>query len=465
MKHLCFAALAAFILFFTGCATVEKPMVPPITAADLSTDGLLVGTLFNFGDQDSVTLNIDNQTYEAYYRNGTFMLALPSGDHKLIRIGRAEAPGTPSHPYLSGFGTPLNQPFTVTNGKVTNIGGIYFTQVPQRRLRDALKALTTDGVVRLDNTESVKDFFRYDRADIYQALGDKKIASVQTKFLSGKELDNLRKIIAAQSAWPQNEYQARQKAQQSFLVKDKLGTAGRIYTDKEGIPESFHAFKLNTLEEVRMCADQQKRFACIVGAERHSESGRAYLIFGDDKQTQRVDLPEGARPFVVHLFGKEGIALANYDYRMYIKSSPQADWQIDQQDGIESALLDTTYKFADAADGFFTYYKGNDDLLTFLDAASGRVQVIEPPDGFGGGQNMLATSDGIVIGPDWSLLSNSKMYLRNNRGEWTTVELPQGRCGSLDGLEGSPDTLFLTCGGIPPNLYKSTDGGRSWKHL
>ena len=76
--------------------------------------------------------------------------------------------------------------------------------------------------------------------------------------------------------------------------------------------------------------------------------------------------------------------------------------------------------------------------------------------------NILETRNGIYIGPEYTLMSNARIYHRKNaKSGWQEIEIPYSSCGtlkSLDKLNGQH--LQLSCSGTTRVVSK--DGGKSW---
>ncbi len=456
-------ALLAILMemLLSGCAGIQEHLVSP---QDVSTSGLLVGTFAGgAGPSGGYTLIIDDNPYNVRYHAGSFVVALPPGEHTLQRANKSSsgsyyAPMGVSATSSSSY--PMQKKVTIKAGKITSLGAMYF--VSNRMLHQ-----TSDpdryNILHIDNSRFIETYLRRYHGDVYSALADKTIYPSAYGYLDAKKLALLQQLIAYNGVQPDPNFINPDYANAAFMISSDLGTAGEVVTNANGKPIKYTPLPLDTLQYVTRCdAESLDRYACIVLTRWTDDDFERRLQYYHNGRPTDLNLPADLNPYTVKLFGKEGLAVGGFNYEFYSRPNDDADWQVHTEKGVKSGLLFATYQFADTPEGFFTYYDGNKYLLTFTDINSGNTRTLPLPDGFDGGHNLVMLGDNLFIGPEWNLISASSVYRRQKDGQWRTIKLPLSKCSTM-AAGPDPQSLLVSCGGNKQLL--SRDRGITWQTL
>lgn len=457
-----------FSLLMTACAPLPHNVKPD----RLQTHGLLVGSIVGDpldllkGNKDPVEqlltgnryyLHLDKKTYYINFYNDIFIVDLPPGEYEIRGISANKR----------SFAFKLK--FTIYPGEITNLGAIYSLLIPGSE-RSGQKRYN---VFQVNNDALISDYLSEVKPDIYNALKGKDINKNNT-FLSTAQLNELRRRIASSLATTQLLEMNRQntfirslggtgKVEQSFLVSGDLGVAGWF----DSRVDKYRPLPFDTIENVKECKALGERFACILGTKRSDSYSTVKVISGRGAEPDSVELPPDVQPVALHLFGEDGIAVMGSDFHSYVKTKEGDEWKVYQQPkrGLANGKK---YTFVDVKKGYYTYYHDdtkliNNHFLTFTRADDGEEVMVELPKDFGSQcSDILSSSGGIVVGPNWSVVALSKIYALDSNGDWATIQLPQRGCRSLNRFSDKPDDFIITCN---ETHLRSTDGGFTWSPI
>lgn len=455
--------LVIFIFILAGCTPLGIPESNIIAPDHLSTKGLLVativggsGNLSHMSKPDHMlrvgtyNLKINEKLYHPNYYGQTFILSLSPGSYNLSEIsdsaGRFE----------------INKNFIIRPGKITSLGGMFFDEIPGAAYEGFKKSVYQFNLISIDNEETVYNVISKARSDLFDSLSDKKIYKAEIEFLSEDKLNALRKEIALSQIFFSNRRLIPNKVSHETFVTGILGIAGWVLTDIDGKPQTYLPLKLETLQNVEGCDTKGKRFACLLAPDWSFDFQHRRILVGNDKEVKNLETPSGVTPNALHLFGENGIVVGNLGYGFTFKEDEQSDWQVFSGPEMLKKQIYYDFYFANTSDGFYTYIDGKEHFLTFTDVATNSVEISGLPKDFGGGTNILETTNGIIIGPEFNLFSKSRVFLRSNNGQWSAITLPNSRCGILGRSSDNLDSLFVLCASME---YRSTDGGYTWNEV
>lgn len=431
----------------SGCATHG-----PIHIDDPA-NGLAVPNSLVIGGVNSLPLNglvIDGKRYQVFEGDNapglaSFAIELPAGKHTVEAVGK----------YMGSSYTnyPINRTFESKPGEIVSLGSATVAGMLVGKFVHAW----------IPNHEDVAaDLMRLSPKWLARRLQDGDYSKVPTGYASQDFLDAVlmtevstkARSAAMAGADFVNEFYNVAYVGGTFgtLIEQEIGSGGASPSRVIHTGMTSHAFSL--------CRRQSSRLICTAKdgsmAGKNSKKQERSLAFFDTQKEGQVafkDFPGQGKiniPRAMHLFGSQGIVLISHDFAVQTSIDNGDSWN-SMETPVEPGLLQML--------------SGDSSSVVSIDKSSGSIERIVLPPEVDDVKSIVWTESALVIGPEWTLTSNSKMYFKPwGKGTWKASELPQARCMDAwaDSAHKNP---IVECGALPASIYQSSNLGESWKKL
>jgi hypothetical protein len=431
-------ALAASACVPSGITVPDKLEDSGLVVGDLATEGLTV-----LPDSKPV---INGKTYAGGMQpGGRLIVPLPPGEYTLDSIFAS------STGMLGGSGVtqtttqnlPIHQKFTIEKGRVTNVGLI----VLLANKADPKKY----GLYRLDNTAEMTAFLQSYYPALYGSLRDKSIRLAPGNLVPREQIPALRGEIASAVF---AHLEGFLKPTTTF-VSGGAGTLAQVERDAQGRALRLKLVDTGTLERLTsaQCATTEGRAACVVGKQLMSWSPKGRGIH------PLPALLDGARG--VYVFKDAGVVLVDGRLNFYSSVDDGVTWKtyagIARDRPIEPSI---GARFSSGANRFYASVPDAKALLVsgYDPVNYSRVGLPSAVDFVG---RVAETASGVVMGPEFTVLSNSRLAFGQIGGTaWEIRKIPATFCLGLVVEDRNGDRLRAYCG---DKTWRSEDAGRSWR--
>lgn len=447
-----FFLLTMLAVVLTGCVGSGSAVVKP---DDLVQQGMVMGEISELSPLAASThITIDGKSYKAGSNQieGTraFLVALPPGKHVLESLSTRSSGAIGSGMQLNSvLSYPLNIPFSVERGKVTDIG-----QVLIGRLGKEQKF----AVGRVDSGDRAWRILQARFPDVAARVGQAGVRKEAVKWTSPKLIRKIKRYMAREYFFRMDPRYVS-ATEQWHYVGGPLGTLIRFKTHDENTKVRWKGIEAGTFADVSSCVSVERRGLCMV-----DDLGRKSLLVIDGLKVTHVPMPVNFDAVSRHITPKDTIFLASRHGEVRLTHDWGATWTTAALPAQEANWLDNRAQFFNGRGGVYFHYAGKTegwyhapyDSLVFQ-----RVDMMKEMEGLNG---VLDTPNGTYLGPAWSLASNSLLYFRpKGTNDWLRIDLPQGRCSGLGGVSGEPNGVAVLCGGVPPKPFVSLDQGKTWR--
>lgn len=291
-------ALASLLLGGLGGCASGLQIGPAQLPDRLTEHGVVVAEFYGFeGDR----VHIDGKL-RAYLHNNRLVLALAPGEYTLTGISRFINYGTST----STTSLPVERPFEIKPGKVTNLGLILF----DFDSLDYRKFYTYS----LDNTASARRHLRASHPGLAATLGPDDFLSAPATYVAPDKLELLRKGLATRPSF----YGKLKKADQDPRIV--AGPAGIIaeHVVKDGKIVDIKVHETNTL-------------SAAVDRSEHGEQNLIAMADGglfllSKGQLQALNAPADAAPLVRAELLPAGMLLVDERLRVFWTTDAGRSW-------------------------------------------------------------------------------------------------------------------------------------------
>ncbi|MCW8956561.1 MAG: hypothetical protein OQL09_06730 [Gammaproteobacteria bacterium] len=422
-----------------GCFSTKQSF----TRDTLKNEGLVVAEIFRLNTDGNVysvsgVPRFESGSVPYSIQHGHMVVALPPGKHTLQTLYTVS--GSLSTTYS------FNLEFDVSASSVTNLGKLILL------MEDKLGS-SRYRIISVENDSYMLSYLRTSYADAFGSIAGKFI---KPKFnqLAAKNMDKFQMEIARRKMMMgQNTIQLDAR---NYIVYGGLGTLVRFTMSKD-LKKFTKVQSLNasTLDPLLSCDSHKKTIACLTYSET---AARILIVKGNKVSSQKLNNTSFSKLFFER---NGGIVLINNQFEIMRSKDLAVSWELDKRfyrAEKSSYALDITQ----GLDGFFLYMKKQDAPVLKYNRKTARFSKLDIPFGSEYLTAILETRNGIYIGPEFTLMSNAKIYYQENlKSSWQEIEIPYSSCTSLKSLDkGKGRHLQLNCSSALK--VESKDGGKSW---
>ncbi|MFW2373340.1 MAG: hypothetical protein ACN4GM_09490 [Gammaproteobacteria bacterium] len=428
------------LVLLQGCFATRQSF----TRDSLNNEGLVVAEVIQLNSYGNVRAIsgkpvFNSGSFHQGVKAGHMVVSLPPGKHSLQSIGTALGNLTTTYTF--------NLEFEIRAGSVTNLGKLIM-------LNEDKPISTRYKIISVENNKYMLNYLRATYPEAFGSIGN-KVIKPKFKQLSARNMDAFQKEIARRKMIQgQNTIRLDNR---NYLVYGGLGTLVRFTMSKDLKKfAKIQALKTNTLDPLLSCDVHKNTVACLTKSEVRSE---VLFVMGNKVSTRQLD----DNSYSKLLFESNGgLVLVNNQFVLMRSNDYARSWKLDKRffwDQETSNAVNMTQ----GINGIFLYMKKQDAPVIKYNSKTRRFSKLDIPFDSDYLTNILETRNGIYIGPEYTLMSNARIYHQKNaKSSWQELEIPYSSCSSLKSLDKLKGMhLQLSCSSAPK--LESKDAGKSWR--
>lgn len=380
----------------------------------------------------------------------TFAIEVPAGEHEISYIGRYDGRNFTRY--------PVKRRFETKPGSVVSIGSVIVTELPDGKF--------VEGWV--DNHGDIaKDLSEDAPAWLAERLTKGQYSTVPDGYASRDRIDAIivnqfRRIIPPTP-------DVRQGPSLKFSG-EALGTVVAYKPQPSGPKPISVVHTDRTTRMMAPCDGLAERLVCVSSESRpddeYAEKDRELLFidWNTNEFESRAMPPQTERPRAIILHGDSGIVIVTSEFTVHSSIDNGATW-VTAETPVEPGLIqmDPGVTARERDGQLYVLLNGTSSGSVVVDESTGKVSTIAMPENVEDVRSMVVTDDALVLGPEWTLASNSRMFFRPwGTDGWVQREMPQGRC--MDAwIADAGKSVEVKCGGTSIQYYRSSDLGKTWR--
>lgn len=432
--------IALLLVSLQACVLTRQSF----TRDSLNNEGLVVAEVIQLNSYGNVQPISGKPVFSSgsFHRGvnaGHMVVSLPPGKHTFKSIINTSGNLTTTYSF--------NLEFEIRAGSVTNLGKLIM-------LNEDKLGSTRYKIISVENKKYMLNYLRATYPEAFGSVGN-KVIKPKFKQLSAKNMDAFQKEIARRKmVLGQNTIRLDNR---NYLVYGGMGTLVRFTMSKDLKKFSkIQALKTNTLDPLISCDVNKNTVACLTKSAVRPE---VLIVKGNKVTTHKLDDNSFSKLFFE---SNGGLVLVNNQFILMRSNNYARSWKLDKRfywDRDTGHAVNITQ----GINGFFLYIKKQDAPVVKYNSKTRRFSKLDISFDSDYLTTILETRNGIYVGPEYTLLSNAKIYHQKNaKSGWQQIEIPFSSCGSLKSLDKlNGKHLQLGCsGGVK---VESKDGGKSWR--